>query len=414
MLVTDKNPPDMKRFLCFPAALLLATAATVFAAPPASLADAFAQGKVSLNTRLRYESVAQTGLRDATAFTLRTRLGFTTAPLAGWKALLEAENIVAADGDRYSQSGLNPGGASRAVIADPEITEINQAFIAYASGKTTFTVGRQRFVLDNHRFIGDVGWRQNMQTFDAVVLQDKSLDKTTLTYAYLDRINRVFGDHHAQGYWKSASHLFNASYAGLPAGTLTGYVYLLDFRKPAYAANSCATYGASFAGATELTFGVKFTYRAEFAAQSDYGSSTLDYRANYYDLEAGLSAKQGSFTLGHEVLGSDHNVGFKTPLATLHAFNGWADLFLATPAAGLRDTFVKATANLPAGVALTAFEHWYETDTTGAGLGTEFNLQLTRKFGKNLTGTAKYADFRRDSLTLPNVRKIWLQAEFAY
>ena len=400
----------MKRLTaCF----LLVTSAAL-AAEPADFAAALAQGKFSVNARLRSESVAQTGRRDAQALTLRTRLGFAPAAFHGWKFLLEAENIVAADGDSYSQAGLNAGGAGRAVVADPEITEINQAFIAYTTGKTTFTAGRQRLVLDNARFVGDVGWRQNMQTFDALVVQDKSFEKTTLTYAWLDRINRVFGDHHAQGYWKSSSHLFNASYAGLPAGTLTGYAYLLDFRKPAYAANSCATYGVSFAGTTPVASDLKFAYRAEAATQSDYGSSTLSYTAGYYVLEAGLAAKQGSLTLGHEVLGSDNNVGFKTPLATLHAFNGWADLFLATPAAGLRDTYVKGSINLPAAVSLLAFQHWYETDTTGIDLGTEFNVQLTRKFGKYFTGLVKFADFRRDSLTLPDVKKIWVQVEFVY
>lgn len=392
--------------------LLLAGAG--LAAEPANFAEALAQGKFLVNARLRFESVDQTGLRDANALTLRTRLGFTTAPLHGWKAMLEAENIVAADSGSFSQAGLNRGGAGRAVVADPEITEINQAFIAYASGQTTLTVGRQRLVLDNHRFIGDVGWRQNMQTFDAVVLQDKSLGKTTLTYAYLDRINRVFGDHHAQGYWQSDSHLFNASYAGLPAGTLTGYAYLLDFNRPASAANSSATYGVSLAGTTRLSDTLKFTYRAEIATQSDYGSSRLNYRANYLGLEAGLAAKQGSLTFGYEELGSDRNVGFKTPLATLHAFNGWADLFLATPATGLRDTYVKGAVNLPAATSLLAFAHWFETDATRIRLGSEFDLQLSRKFGPRVTGLLKYADFRRDSRSFPSVRKIWAQVEFAY
>ena len=401
----------MKTTLLLCSALIGATVLPLAAAEPASLADAFAQGKVSLNARLRYEGVQQTGLRDAEALTLRTRLGFTTAPLNGWKAMIEAENIIAADGDRYSQSGLNPGGAGRAVIADPEITELNQAFIAFTSGKTAVTVGRQRLVLDNARFVGDVGWRQNMQTFDAVVLQDKSVDQATFTYAYLHSINRVFSRRHPQGRWNSDSHVLNASYAGLPAGTLTGYAYLLDFNNSA--ANSCATYGLSFAGATKLTDPFKFTYRAEFAQQSDYGSSALNYSASYYDLEAGLAAKPGSITFGHEVLGSDHNVGFKTPLATLHAFNGWADLFLATPAAGLRDSYVKATVNLPAALSLLAFEHWYAADTTGTRLGSEFNLQLSRKFGKFVTGLVKYADFRRDSTSFPNVQKIWVQVEFA-
>ncbi len=392
---------------------LLLSALPLVAADAVSVSDALAQGKVSLNARLRYESVEQTGLRDAEALTLRTRLGYTTVPWHGWKAMLEAENIFAANGDSYSQAGLNPGGNGKAVIADPETTEINQAWIAFSQDKTTATVGRQRLVLDNARFIGDVGWRQDMQTFDAVVLTDMSLDKTTLTYAFLGQINRVFSDRHAQGKWQSASHVFNASYTGFAAGTLTAYAYLLDFKKVA-APNSCATYGASFAGTAKLSAGLKLAYRAELATQSDYGSSLLSYSANYYAGEAGVAAKPGSATLGYEVLGSDNNVGFKTPLATLHAFNGWADLFLVTPAAGLRNTYLKGTANLPEGFTGTAFYHWFRTDATGVGLGTELDLQLTRKFGKSVTGQVKYADFRHDSPAYPDVQKFWFQVEFNY
>ncbi len=392
--------------------LLLVGAIPLTAAEPVSLADAMTRGQVSLNLRLRYEGVAQTGLRDATALTLRTRLGFTTAPLGGWKAMVEAENIVAADPDSYSQAGLNAGGLGRAVVPDPETTEINQAWLGFTGGKTTVTAGRQRLVLDNARFVGDVGWRQNMQTFDAITVQDKSVEQAIFTYAYLDRINRVFGNRHAQGYWQSNSHLLNASYAGLPVGTVTSYAYLLDFDRAAVA-QSCATYGLSLAGSTRLNDTFKFSYRAEFAHQADYGPSPLNYSTSYYQVEAGLVAKQGSITLGREVLGADNNVGFKTPLATLHAFNGWADLFLATPAAGLRDTYVKATVSLPAGFSLLAFEHWYETEATGVRLGSEFDLQLTRKFGPAITGLVKFASFRRDGTLQPNVQKIWVQVEFA-
>ncbi|MCM2276367.1 MAG: alginate export family protein [Candidatus Didemnitutus sp.] len=399
----------MKKFALFPLAVLAAAAG---AAEPASLPDAVRQGKFSVNARLRYESVQQTNLLDANALTLRTRLGFTTAKFAGWQFSAEGENVSALDGDAYSQSGLNPAAGPRAVVGDPETTELNQLWLAYSSGQTTGALGRQKLTLDSHRFIGDVGWRQNQQTFDAFVLTDKSLPKTTLTYAYLDQVNRVFSRRHAQGRWESESHVLHASSTALPLGTLTGYAYLLDFENSA--ANSCATYGLSLVGSRKLSDTVTFTYRAEAATQSDYGSSTLNYSALYTYLEAGLAVKQGSFALGHEVLGSDHNVGFKTPLATLHAWNGWADMFLATPAAGLRDTYAKATANLPQAIALTAFYHRFESDSANTEFGTELDVMLTRKFGKHFTGTVKFADFRRDSLAFPNVRKVWLQVDFVY
>ncbi|HWL17914.1 MAG TPA: alginate export family protein [Opitutus sp.] len=381
------------------------------AAPADSIGEAFGQGKVSINVRARYEGVDQTGLRDAEAYTVRTRLGFTTAPINGFKAMIEAEDVTAIDGDRYSQAGLNPGGAGRAVVADPESTEINQAWLAYATGQTALTAGRQRLVLDNARFVGDVGWRQNTQTFDAVTVTDKTFESLTLTYGYLYRINRVFSHRHAQGRWDSDSHVLNASYAGLPFGTLTGYAYLLDFDNAA--TNSSATVGASLTGTPAIADGVKLSYRAEYATQSDYGSNPQDYRNDYYALELGALAKPGGLSLGYEVLGTDNNVGFKTPLATLHAFNGWADVFLTTPGGGLRDRYVKASTTLPEGIALLVFYHQFETDT-GVDLGEEWDVQVSRKFGKYFTGVVKYADFARDSLTVPDVRKLWVQVEFNF
>lgn len=410
------NPPRQRHRLlgalvapCFLASA--ACAASDAPAAPDSIADAFSKGKVSLNVRARYEGVEQTALRDADAYTVRTRLGFTTAPLNGFKAMVEAENITALDGDRYSQAGINPGGTGRAVVADPESSEINQAFLAYTTGKTTFIGGRQRIVLDNARFVGDVGWRQNAQTFDSVTLTDKTVDQLSLSYGYLYQINRVFSDRHAQGDWESDSHVINASYTGLPAGTLNGYAYLLDFDNAAV--NSCATYGLTLAGTPALGQGLKLSYRAEYATQSDYGSSALNYSTDYFNGELGLVAKPGLLAAGYEVLGTDNNVGFKTPLATLHAFNGWADVFLATPAGGLRDIYGKVGATLPSGIGLLVLYHDFETDN-GIQLGKEWDVQLTRKFGKYFTGLVKYAKFDRDSTTVPDVQKLWLQVEFNF
>jgi len=400
----------LARLTFLTAALSLALVAP--AAEPASLSDALAQSKVSLNARLRYENVQQTNLLDANALTLRTRLGVTTAKFAGWQFSAEAENVAALDGDAYNQSGLNPAAARRAVVGDPETTEVNQLWLGYTSGKTAGTLGRQKLILDNARFVGDVGWRQNQQTFDAFVLTDKSFGQTTLTYAYLDQVNRVFSRRHAQGRFESDSHVLNAAFAASPTLTVTAYAYLLDFENSA--ANSCATYGVSFVGAQKINEQLKGVYRVEAATQSDYGSSTLNYTTLYHCFEAGVAAQQGSLALGHETLGSDNAVGFKTPLATLHAFNGWADLFLATPANGLRNTYVKATASLPQAVTLTAVYHWFEAAKGGADYGQEADLMLSRKFGKHVTATAKASDFRRDTPTLANVRKLWLQLDFAY
>jgi hypothetical protein len=397
----------MRAARLLPAALLSVTA---FAVEPASLEEAVAAGKLSINARLRYEGVTQAGLRDANALTLRARLGYTTAAFRGWRAMAELENITAADGDAYSQAGLNAGAAGRASVGDPETTELNQAFLSYQRGGAIVSAGRQRLVLDNARFIGEGTWRQNQQTFDAITAQDRSFARTTLTYAYLNRIHRTVGDRHPQGNWASSSHLFNAAYAGLTAGTLAGYSYLIDL--PGSRANSCATFGASFSGSAVISGDVRLLHRLEIARQTDHGSSPLSYSAGYHSLELGLGVPAGSLGVGQERLGADRTAAFRTPIATLHAFNGWADVFTTTPAAGLRDDYARASVNLPAAVTLNVIFHRFTLDRTGARAGDEWNAQLIRKFGAAWAAMVKWADFRRDAATFSNVRKLWFQLEF--
>ncbi len=402
-------------------------AATTEPAAPASFQDALLKGKPSLNARLRYEAVDQVGLTDAEALTLRLRAGYTTGTYHGFQAMIEGEATVPLVKDYYDGTGTNSD--NYATIADPEIYEINQAWLSYTYEKTKATLGRQRIVLDNARFVGDVAWRQNQQTFDAAFIQDRSIDKLTLTYGYLTRINRVFDDRGntppaaPQYDWQSDSHLINASYAGLPFGTLTGYAYLLNFDETSdgAAANSTQTYGLSLAGSPKLTDDVSLLYRAEYATQSNYRASALSYDADYYLGELGAQfLKKYSLSLGYEVLGSDDGAAaFRTPLATLHAFNGWADKFLVTPNDGLRDIYVKATATLPANLSFLGFYHWFNGDDSGDKFGTELDLQLTYKLNKNLSFTAKSAFYRGESSApTPALRaetnKYWLQADYTF
>ncbi len=403
---------------------LLATlgAGTLIAEPaaaPASFSDALTQGKVSANARVRYEHVDQDAVADAEALTARLRLGYTTKAYKGFQAMIEGEAVTPLIKDYFDGTGTNSAG--EAVIADPEVYNLNQAWVAYTYEKTKGTLGRQKFVLDNHRFIGDVGWRQNDQTFDAVVVQDKSFDKTTLTYGYLDYVNRIFDDTGAQPNWDSNSHVLHAAYSGFSIGTLTAYAYLLDFDadttlgKAGALAASSQTYGLSLVGAKPVTKDLKATYRLEYAIQSDYADAPVAYDADYYVAEIGGAYKAYTLVGGYEVLGSDNGlVGFKAPLATMHAFNGWADVFLATPAAGLTDTYVKFGAKVPGPVQLLAAYHVFGTTEGSSKLGEECDLLATYKLNKQLSFTAKAAKFWGDEVGFADRTKFWLQADYAY
>jgi hypothetical protein len=44
--------------------------------------------------------------------------------------------------------------------------------------------------------VGNVGWQQNEQTFDALSIVTQALPQTQGTYVYLTNVNRVFGENH--------------------------------------------------------------------------------------------------------------------------------------------------------------------------------------------------------------------------
>jgi hypothetical protein len=398
--------------------------------------DALMKGKFNLNVRARYEYVSEPNgvpaiTEESHAPTIRTRFGYTTAPLYGFQGMIEAENIsVIGNDDNFNAAGSNRT-PNKSVVADPETTEINQAWLSYTctNAMTTAKIGRQRIALDNHRYIGDVGWRQNMQTFDAGTIEGKpipGLRDLSFLYGYISEVNRPFGDVDnlpaANRDFESDSHILNVSYSGLPFGRFVGYAYLLDLENPAGFANSCQTYGGYFAGSAPVSDLVSLGYRAEFAYQTDYADNPQDYGAEYVNLELSASIKPVSFGAGYEILGTDSNdgvgpssVGFKTPLSTLHAFNGWADVFLATPAKGLRDAYGFAQVTLPWDVPVRAVYHKFDADSGGADLGHEIDLMASKKFGKNWTALVKYAYYDgKDAPAAMDVQKFWAQIEFNY
>jgi hypothetical protein len=377
----------------------------------ATFPEFLVKGKLHLNLRLRYEYADQDQLRHSHAPTFRTRLGYETAPLHGFRAMAEFEDVrIIGNEHNFNQAGLS--GPGRTVIADVRSTELNQGWLSYQNWDTTLRGGRQRIILDNHRFVGNVGWRQNEQTYDAISIQNKSLPDSTLFYGYLWQVNRIFSNRHPLGRFDSDSHLFNFSHRGLPWGSLTAYAYLLAFDNSP--ANSSATFGGHFSGshAFHQESNTRILYRAEYAHQRHYANQPVNYSTHFYNFELGGEYHQFSLGAGYEVLGSDNNKGFATPLATLHAFNGWADVFLVTPPEGLRDAYAWAGVTLPYDVPFRVIYHNYWSDR-GADYGHEWNAILSRKFGKYLTALIKFASYDGKP-PFNDVHRFWAQLEFAY
>jgi hypothetical protein len=394
----------------------LAGLAVAGMAPPSpaaasEFAAAVAQTKPILDLRLRWETVDQANVAaDADALTLRVRAGFETGKAWDTAFLAEFEWIESIVGDYNST--IN-GKTGFPVVADPEAVELNRLQLVNTSlPGTTVTLGRQRINLDDQRFVGNVGWRQNEQTFDAVRVVNKSLPKLTLDLTYLIQVNRIFGDESAQGRFEGDTFLANAGY-DLGIGTLSLFGYWIDVDAP-FAGNASRTLGARFAGKTVIA-GVTLNYAASVANQRDHKTNPVDYDVMYYMAE--VSATYAGFTAGAgwESLGGDGRKGFSTPLATLHKFQGWADVFLATPADGVVDTWARAGYALKnvgpfSSVTLAAYHHWFDAEDGPADYGREVDVSLTAAW-RTLEFTVKYADYDAEAFGV-DTRKLWLQIDY--
>ncbi|PWF48987.1 alginate export family protein [Massilia glaciei] len=428
-----------------------AALSALFAAPALAadtLTSALTKGTTTASVQYRFEDV-ETGAAtasEASAHTVRLRLGYATGTFHGFGAMVEAESVQALGSKHYDSRALGQTANGYAVIADPDSDEINQAFLSYTGiAKTTVKWGRQRIKLDNDRFVGNVGWRQNEQTYDAVTVVNTSLPATTLTAGYITNVNRVFSDRAAArtagpagGNHKMGSTILNARYTGFKPGELSAYAYLLDYDSAsAMLASTSDTYGVRFKGGA-LAGAVKLLYTAELATQSDGGDNPVSYRARYALLEGGVDFKTAVVKLGYEVLGGDRGArtkaggalvaagkSFSTPLATLHAFNGWADMFLATPSQGLRDVYVSLDGKA-GGANLMLSYHAYRADKPTAvlsskRLGSEWNISATKAFGKHYLVGAKLADYSAAGTPATtfgtgnvDTRKAWLWGEVKF
>lgn len=385
---------------------------SVAKSPPNTLTAALEASKANFDLRIRYEGVDQDGISNqANALTYRIRAGLETGTFKNTSFLIDVEHIEDVIDDFNSTTNAK---SSYPVVADPNTTEINRIQITNTSiPDTKIVLGRQRIIMDDSRFIGNVGWRQNEQTFDALRVTNSSFGNLKLDAAYVTRVNRIFGEESAAGKWTGDSYLFNVSYP-TPIGDITGFTYLIDADEAA--ANSSQTIGVRLSGEKKISEG-KISYTASYAQQQDYGSSNLNYSADYYLAEAAYGVDKLLFGAGYEVLGGDDQRAFNTPFATLHKFQGWTDKFLVTPINGIEDLFAKFgykvgdVGNLKA-INILAMYHNFSAETGSSDYGSEINLVASALMGKSKI-TLKYSDYSAKDFAT-DTSKLWASIDFAF
>jgi len=423
-----------------PAALPVEAPPAAEAAPPApalTISDAIAGGKLLLEVRGRYETVDQKKTavltKDAEAFTVRTRLGWETLEWHGVKGLVEFEDVRQAGPEHYAVNvpgATTPplNGADKArypLINDPEVTELNRLQLTWTpSAMFQATVGRQRILIEDQRFIGNVGWRQDEQTFDAV-RADMAFGRFKATYAYIFHVNRVLGELRD---WDSDSHIATLTWSPAEQLRLQGFVYALDFSNSA--ANSSITKGLKVSGKTWLGL-YQLAYNATYARQNEYHGNTAPYGLDYFGFDLAGTFDIYTAKVSWESLEGNGTRGFTTPLATTHAFQGWADAFVQ-PLGGNKG-FVDGIEDLNFSVNvkprfkstylynidLIVRYHDFDDQRTGADLGREWDAQIQAAINPKLTAALKYADFERartvpagTAAPPPSRTKVWFTLEY--
>ena len=114
--------------------------ASRFAAAPLALAVFLAlpvhaesdRDQPIFDMRYRFEHVdPDNALRNADAQTLRTRIGYRSARVAGWSGLVEVDNVSHLGAERFNST--RNGRTAHAPVPDPEGTGFNQAPLRFDS-----------------------------------------------------------------------------------------------------------------------------------------------------------------------------------------------------------------------------------------------------------------------------------------
>ncbi|MCH8841936.1 MAG: alginate export family protein [SAR324 cluster bacterium] len=377
------------------------------------LLDALKNGEPSLNLRWSYETAdLEGGTKAASGLILRTRLGYRTAPF--WSqttAFLHFQDVRPTGLQDYA-----PEDADFDTIADPTGTAVYEGYLENkALPDTQVRLGRQEIILDNHRLVGNIGWRQHNQSFDAVLVTNDSLADLKFIVGRVWRVKTIFNTEVDLEHFV----ILETVYEGIEEHRLSFYNFLLDSRGGTDSDRDLSTLGARITGS-----GGPVSYEADYSAQSGYADNSSDGGTM---LNGFVSATVVGVKLGvgyGEISGATNSArAFDTLFSTAHAFNGWADQFPATNGGnltnGLKDTYLHVDGTV-AGYKLLARFHQFQQESESDNYGSELDLLVATKLAENLKGLIKYAGYVADSgndlgdNTASNKTLTWVRLEYNF
>ena len=394
-----------------------------FAAEKAmNIGEMFTKGVYDVKLRLAYEysDVDNGTVNPGRGLVLSSYVGYRTAEYEGFSLYAQFHNLWKID-DKYND-GRGKFAGEYDVIADPDGSRIQQLYADLTFiPDTKIRIGRQEIILDDVRFIGNIGWRNTAQAFDAITVTNTSIKDTTVFLGYSENVASILFSENEY------DHIFmaNVKYSGFKGHNQTAFAYLVDSdanetRYGPSIGHDAATYGVRLNGKFDK-LGYDFTY----AHQTDYQDSN-DLDLNFFNGQ--LSYTMGDFTpaIGYSYIEGADNAGergFSTLFSTAHAWNGWADQFLSTNAGGLSNGLQDFNASLTWkqwGTTFKVVYHYFDTTeshTYDDAYGQEIDFVVAKQLAKNLKGTAKLAYYDRFSETgNPTADELvfWLRLDYSF
>ena len=111
---------------------------------------------------------------------------------------------------------------------------------------------------------------------------------------------------------------------------------------------------------------------------------------------------------------------FRTPLETLHKFNGVTDQFLTTPTGGILNLYGKAKTTLPVIGGFGGFKLFGAYHEFSADYGREWDLGVAKSLALDMcvvtdlgkvTFRLQYVDYHADTFGV-DISKLWLTVNF--
>ncbi len=386
------------------------------------------EGHIQIRPRYEHVTVDNSPKDDANALTVRTAVTVKLKSLFGVKGfngLIEAANVGALIDD-YS-----PQKPNYELVADPPITRFSQFAVTYTKDKTTFIGGRVYVTIDDHRFIGNVLWRQMYQSFGVLAVSTKAVKNFNILLAGIYERKGITDALNADWRLDKMPIVLDVNYSAHKSLRIKAFAYMIT--------DVHDTFGLKASGKIKLG-DLKLSYLGEYAMQDspyalDNASNNPDIDANYYRLSIGAYS-QGFFgnVMYTHFDGKDtgEDKGFSTPLATLHKFDGWADVLLAGAGNGfdygMNEIAFTIGYKKPDFGNIMLVYLIFRSDmepadpAVGKDIGKELDFQYTKKLTKHLSFLAKAAFYKADDgyFTGGNLKgnhdvtKYWLQLNYTY